>query len=179
MDFADLIIGRVANVIQIVTFVFAIVVLLRTHWRLRKYLERVEVESSDRPVALCVGIGQDIAGQVRQSHETQGLDLEIRDYARTGYVPTDKFYLILRDLLKIKQELTEIGVTEVHLYYMGPVALAVAIGSILDNWVPVKIYEYKDGDYQFSFVMEKGTVLGLLEETVSEGEEAVAKSLGV
>lgn len=32
------------------------------------------------------------------------------------------------------------NVSEVHLFYGGPVGVAAALGAIVDNWVPVKWY---------------------------------------
>ena len=40
--------------------------------------------------------------------------------------------MIVKDLLKIKDQLTQVGITELHLFYKGPVTMA--IRAITDNW---------------------------------------------
>jgi len=177
MSMLEFVVGWIANGIQISTFLFTLWVLWRTRRQLKNALKRVQGQTSRHPIALIIGISQDIEGAVAQYLASINQPMPRRNYARTGMVPNQKFYQILRDLLKIKQELTDAGVTEVHLFYMGPVTLAMALGAILDNWVPVKLYKFQQGQYEFDFVLEKGTVLGLLDEIVSEGEEAVATKL--
>ena len=64
------------------------------------------------------------------------------------------------------------GATEVHLFYKGPVTMAMAIGAVTDNWVPIKVYEYTQGAYRLNLVLEKETVKGLfVGDAVSEAEE--------
>ena len=179
MNWLEPVVGWLANLIQISTFLFTLWILWRTRQRLKQALKRIQTETTNNPVVLSIGIGQDIKGTVASYVENHLPDIDpekqIRNYSRTGKVPSDKFYLVLRDLLHIKQELTTAGVTEVHLFYMGPVTLAMAVGAVFDNWVPAKIYKYQNGQYEFDFVLEKGSVLGLLDEIASEGEESVAQ----
>ncbi len=42
------------------------------------------------------------------------------------------------------------GITEVHLFYGGPLMVAAALGAIADNGVPVKWYQRnpKTGQYE-------------------------------
>jgi SMODS-associated and fused to various effectors sensor domain len=168
------ILGWLANLIQIGTFVFTIWVLWRTRQRLQRLLQGVQSQTAGKPVALAIGIGGDIEGAVRQYLEQNQQTLPVRAYSRDGLVQKERFYLILRDLLRIKQELTEQGATEIHLFYKGPVTLALGVGAIFDNWLPIQTYDFGGGSYQPGFILHKGAVLGLLQESVSEGEEAVA-----
>jgi len=177
MSALEPIVGWIANLIQISVFIFTLWVLWRTRRQLKNALKRVQGQTSRHPVALIIGVGQDIEGAVIQYLGSINQSMPHRNYSRTGMVPNQKFYQILRDLLKIKQELTDAGVTEVHLFYMGPVTLAMALGAIFDNWVPVKLYKFQQGQYEFDFVLEKGTVLGVFDEIVSEGEETVVEKL--
>ena len=59
--------------------------------------------------------------------------------------------------------------TELHLFYKGPVSFAAGVGAVFDNWAPVHLYEFKDGTYHKALTIEKESVRGLLPETLAEG----------
>lgn len=163
-----------ANLIEVGSFVFVIVLFWRARRELRNYLNQLTGTISARPIALVVGLGDDISGSVQQYLQDEKLQMPLEVYTHKGLVPRDQFYRVLTDPLKIKSKLTQAGVTEVHLFYRGPVTLAMAIGAIMDNWVPVKVYEYSAGNYKMDLVLQKETVRGLLTgKIVSEGEEMV------
>jgi hypothetical protein len=168
-----LIVSWVANLIQIGAFIFSIYVLWRAKRRLANALKTINTQLSAQPIALAIGLGNDIQAAVQRHLTTARRTMPIKSYHRSGLVPRKEFHGILRDLLKIKQELTSLGVTEVHLFYMGPVTLSVGIGAILDNWVPVHVYKYVEGGYEEEFVLHKETVLGLLDEVVDVGVDIV------
>lgn len=166
-----------ANLIQVGSFIFVVILFLRARAELKRYLRSRKTTISERPWALAVGLGGDISGSVREYLKDQGLNMQVEDYSREGYISPDDFHPILKDLLKIKDRLTQVGITELHLFYKGPVTMAMAIGAITDNWVPVKVYEYTKGSYQLDFVLEKETVKGLLVGgVVSEGESLLTES---
>jgi len=58
---------------------------------------------------------------------------------------------LLQQLARLKNDLSLEGVTEVHLFYAGPVALSIMLGGLLHNWVPVKVYHLNSltGQYEF------------------------------
>lgn len=152
--------GFLANLIQVVSFIVVIVLFWRERQRLRDYIKARETTISERPHALIIGIGGDISGQVIPWLEQNKLrDAERNTYTRLGRVSENQFYAVIGDLLKLKAEMTAKGATEVHLFYMGPVSLAVGIGAVLDNWVPVKVYQKEGNNYALYFVLEKETLL--------------------
>ncbi len=150
-----------ANLLQVGSVAFTAGFFFYNAWKLRRRLKALERQQTEHPVALAIGLGLNIEGAVRQYLREAGLDLPVENYFVEGYVPRDKFYDILRDINRIKARLTEEGVTEVHLFYRGPVTFAMALGAITDNWVPIKVYDYKGGKYQLHLVLEKETVVGL------------------
>ncbi len=89
----------------------------------------------------------------------------------------------IRDLVRsrglgdVYKRQTKTGLTELHLFYKGPVSLAAGIGAVFDNWVPVHLYEFKDGTYHRALTIEKESVRGLLPETLAEGEELVMRAM--
>ena len=105
--------------------------------------------------------------------------VEVKELTHEGLLPARKFYRLLGKLQEIKQELTDLGVTEVHLFFRGPVTLAMGIGSLLDNWVPVKVYELNKstGTYEFDFTLGKGAVLEAFREVAEVGEDLVVEAL--
>jgi hypothetical protein len=170
------VISWVANLIEVGSFIFVIILFLKARAELARYLRSRRTTVSDRPWALAVGLGSDITGSVKEYLRDMRLEMPIETYVRQGYVPSRDLYPVLRDLLKIKDKLTQVGVTEVHLFYKGPVTVAMAIGAITDNWVPIKVYEYTQGRYEMDLVLEKETVKGLLVGGVmAEGEELLTK----
>jgi hypothetical protein len=177
MDVTERVLSWTANLIQIATAVFAIVVLVSTRRRLTQWMEKQKRASGRAPMALVVGLAGGIRGQVEQYLRTQGLNMPIDDLDYPEFVPLNRYPLLIRDLLKKKDELTAAGVTEVHLFYKGPVSVAIGIGAVFDNWVPVHIYEFKDGTYQQALTVEKESVRGLLPETLAEGEELVTQAM--
>lgn len=159
-----------ANVIQVGSVIFAVAVFLRARAELARYLRGHRAGESDRPWALAVVVGSgSIAGPVEQYLKDQGLKMQVKPLVHEPYLQLNDYPKILGQLLKVKDELTGLGITELHLFYKGPVALAMAIGAITDNWVPVKVYEYSKGTYNPTVVLEKGLIKGLVREVVAEG----------
>lgn len=173
------ILSWLANIIQIGAFVFTIWILWRTRRQLQQHLQHARQQQGKAPVALAVGIGGGIEGAVRQYLSSRGLQMDIVPYTREGWGARDDFYNILRDLLRIKQQLIDNSVTEVHLFYRGPVTLALGLGAIFDDWVPVRIYELdkKAGEYELNLILGKGAVLELIDEIGKEGETVLARHL--
>ena len=180
METLEKLVGWLANLIQIGTAAFAIFVIWQARRRLKHYAERMRREDGAVAVALAIGIGGSVKGAVRAYLDANGLaHVEIRELVHEGRLPAGSFYRLLSQLQAIKQDLTDLGVTEAHLFYKGPVTLAMGVGSILDNWVPVKVYELnkETGTYAFDFTLGKGAVLEILREVAEVGEEVVVAAL--
>lgn len=167
-------IGNVASVIQILS---AIPFILSAWWllvrarRYRRRVEEMEQRVTERPMALVVGLaGMDISGQVKHFLDESGMKMEIRSYTKPGGVTQGNIHGMLADVLKIKGQMTEAGVTEVHLFLACPLVFATALGAILDNWVPVKAYHLNrdSGRYEFWTPLYKGFIPGLEVSPLSE-----------
>ncbi len=114
-----------------------------------------------KPIALTIGLGGSVQGAVMKWLYDNELQMPVRDYSVEGFIPQEQFGEIIREFNKIKAELTQQGVTEVHLFYKGPVTLALALGSIFSNWVPLKVYAFSEGSYTLQFTFDRRTVRGL------------------
>lgn len=157
------VVGALANLIEVFTFILVVILFLQARHALRRYLKARAEQVSEHPWALAIGIGGDISGEVKVFLAGQNLaDMPLENYVQPGYLSPDHFYQVLRDMLLIKNRLSQAGATEVNLFYRGPVTLAMGIGSVFDNWVPIKVYEHSQGTYRLDFVLEKGSVLGLI-----------------
>lgn len=120
--------------------------------RYRQRLREMEGQTTPRPVALAVSLtGLDISEQVRAFLVRQGEPWPVRVYCRDEEVNPVALPGVIQQLLRLKNVLSLEGVTEVHLFYAGPVALGIILGGLLHNWVPVKVYHLNSftGQYEF------------------------------
>ena len=53
-------------------------------------------------------------------------------------------------------------IRELHLFYGGPYAIAVGIGAIVDNWIPVHIHMYnqKESKYELAYILSAELIKG-------------------
>lgn len=172
-------IGNLANIIQIISaipfFAGAWLFFSRAR-RFKKKTEEVGKNITEKPMAFSIGLsGQDITGQVKQYLTSKPAlkNIPIKTFYKESGVTKENVSHLLRDILKLKAEMTNEGVTEVHLFLMVPVAFAVAIGAILDNWVQVKVYHLsRETGYEYWTYLHKGFIPGLeyspLKEIASE-----------
>jgi hypothetical protein len=113
-----------------------------------------------KPIAIAIGLGGSIQGAVMKWLYDFQRPMPVRDYSIEGFVPEQRFGEVIREFNAIKAELTDGGVTEVHLFYKGPVTLAMALGAILSNWVPLHVYAFAEGSYRREITFDKKTVRG-------------------
>jgi hypothetical protein len=161
--------GKLSNVVQ----VFSVLPWLLTAYlfwsRAKKYKELMKQQkgaTSGNPRALAIGLvgTGDISGQVKQFLAANNLNMRVEPfYLPSGKgITSDNIQTLLRSLLKIKSKLTSEGITELHLFIASPVAFGVAVGALLDNWVPVKVYHsHKTVGYELWTLLHKGYVPGV------------------
>jgi hypothetical protein len=162
-------IGDVSNIIQIVSifpWLFTAYLFWNRAKKYRELMKKQEGTTSQKPKALAIGLvgTGDISNQVAQFLKDQSLQMEIEPfYIKPGTgITKDNIQKLLREILEIKTKLTSEGVTEVHLFLAAPVAFGAAIGALLDNWVPVKVYQsVKTGGYEFWTILHKGYIPGV------------------
>ncbi|MBI5674981.1 MAG: SAVED domain-containing protein [Nitrospirae bacterium] len=162
-------VGRISNIVQLVSvfpWLFTAYFFWRRAKRYKTLLQQEEQAVSNVPFAIAIGlIGTgDISGQVSQFLKNKNLQMGIEPlFLPSGQgITKDNMQDLLHKLLKIKSKLTDKGATEVHLFIASPVAFGVAIGAILDNWIPVKVYHKSHtGDYEFWTKLHKGYIPGL------------------
>ena len=77
---------------------------------------------------------------------------------------------VLLELQSLKNRLLDEGASEVHLFLSCPLAVACAIGALFDNWVPVKVYQFNQGQYEFWTTLHGGYVAELESNPLIEGQ---------
>ena len=149
----------IVGIFSFIPFLISASLLLTRSRRYKKQLKAMEESTGDFPVAVSIGLsGTELEGQVRQFIKKNFSDMPLRTYAREAGVTKEVIPSVIQGLKDLKNELSREGVTEVHLFYSGPVALAIALGDLFNNWVPVKIYHLNrdKGAYEFWTVLYKG-----------------------
>jgi hypothetical protein len=75
---------------------------------------------------------------------------------------------------RLKERFQSENVTELHLFMKGPVALALAVGAIFDNWVGVKVYHSKrEGGYESWTTLHQAKAAPVAEELTERILQAV------
>jgi len=136
-------VGTIVGVLDIIALFAWLIAAYQLFMRKREYqrlLGYVRTQQGGRPVALAVGIGGSIRGQVEWFLQDSGKSMQIIEIARDGVLRIEDYPKLLKEPTDRKAELTGAGVTELHVFFKGPVTLAAAMGAIFNNWVPTTIY---------------------------------------
>ncbi|MGH2533309.1 MAG: SAVED domain-containing protein [Thermomicrobiales bacterium] len=164
------VVTNIANVLAILSFA---VWLFSAHqfWKQKKEYEKrlgfIGQRVGGRPIALAVGLGGSIRGQVEAYLADEETDILVEEIVHEGFVPHEEFPNVLQQVRDHKAEFTRVGVTDLHLFYKGPVSLAVAIGAILNNWAPTTVYNQIEHPttglltYRKDVVISRGTSVGM------------------
>jgi hypothetical protein len=130
--------------------------------RYRQRLLQLAGITSERPVAVVVALsGTRIRPAVEHFCTGFAQPMQLYEVQRSGGLSQAEFPGVLFELQALKNRLTDDGVSEVHLFLSCPLAIACAIGALLDNWVPVKVYQFNQGQYEFWTTLHGGYVAEL------------------
>lgn len=165
--------GKLANVLQLLTSIpvfLAAVYYILYRRRIRRALDELDRKGGVKPAVLAVDcMGGDISVQVQEALRKQGIAIEssmVRTYKQPAVSPeTAHTYLV--ELRELRDQLISEGVTELHLFIRGPVALAVGIGAIFDSTFPVRVYQFaqspdpKESAYQYWVTIHQGSIAGM------------------
>ncbi len=147
--------NRMSDVLGVLTalpMLAAAVLFAQRARRYRQRLREMEGQTTAHPIALAVSLtGLDISEQVRAFLARQGAHWPVRAYRHEEAVTPAVLPSVMQQLSRLKNDLSLESVTEVHLFYAGPVALGLMLGGLLHNWVPVKVYHLNSltGQYEF------------------------------
>ncbi|VVB69179.1 Uncharacterised protein [uncultured archaeon] len=120
-------------------------------WRQKRELKRRivsltgnEVGLSKRPIAIVIGIGKELNASVNdylKDHNWGNVPVISWKSGSRWLEPKD-YPEALININELKDQAMKIGVTEVLLFYAGPLDLAIYIGARFQNWVPVKVFQH-------------------------------------
>jgi len=160
------------NLIAIAAYIGSLGLLLREWLRYRRLSRLKALQPSGGAIGVAIGVGMSVTEDARHFlQETFGTNPDgtlkvplLLSYSEPGYFTRAQMIGIIREIRNKLRELMVIGgVTEVHLFYGGPLAVAAALGAIADNWVPVKWYAHNKstGKYEYMFTLDVETVKGI------------------
>lgn len=130
-----------------------------------------EVGLSKRPIAIVIGIGKDLDASANGYLRDHGWgDVPVISWKSSSRWLEPKDYpKAMININELKDQAMKLGVTEVLLFYGGPLDLGIYIGARLQNWVPVRVFQHtgKTGEeiYLHNITLEKDAA-GL--ETLTE-----------
>jgi len=134
-------------------------------------LDGKEVGLSKRPIAIAIGIGKDLEASVNnylKDHDWGDVPLISWKSGNNWLEPKDYPEAMVK-INGLKDLAMKDGVTEVLLFYGGPIDLAIYIGARLQNWVPVKVFNFDKGTYRHIITLEKAAAgMGTLTEKLAK-----------
>jgi hypothetical protein len=130
--------------------------------RYRRRLRQLAGVTSARPAALVVTLaGTRIRTAVESFCADFAQPMTLYEVQRQEHLTQAELPKVLLELHRLKNRLMDDGVSEVHLFLSCPLAVACAIGALFDNWVPVKVYQFNQGHYEFWTTLHGGYVMDL------------------
>ena len=156
MDYFD-ILGKFANIVQILmfcVFVWATVTLLIARKNMEQRMRSLEIEEKDalskRRIAIVIGIGKNpIASVEKFLADNKWSDIPIINWISEGFLQAKDYTKAMAEINDLRTQALKLGVSEVLLFYAGPVDLAMFIGASYSDWVPIKVYAFSDaGTYE-------------------------------
>lgn len=110
---------------------------------LRQRIQDYKGIQTTKPVALAITLlptVPSIKDNVKIYLKSNKLKMPVEEIKMAGLNGSNDLESLVKQVQEKKIELHADGVTELHLFLAGPVAAGVMIGSLLGNWIPVKIY---------------------------------------
>ena len=157
--------GHVADMLGVITALPLLATsayLLSRAQRYRRRLRQLAGVTSTRPAALVVTLaGTRIRAAVESFCADFAQPVPLYEVQRQEHLTQAELPKVLLELHRLKNRLTDDGVSEVHLFLSCPLAVACAIGALFDNWVPVKVYQFNQGHYEFWTTLHGGYVVDL------------------
>ena len=166
-------IARTSDVAGIITFIVFIATVLIVSSRTVRYKRRIR-RSLERGKGLCAALivslkpGENIRGHVEAFLKEKGMEMEIAEINAYG-VSLNTLPDLRKKFIAEKRWLTSRGISEVHLFYEGPVASAFFLADVLNNWVPVYIYHFnREGGYECWGLLTESLERMATEEMIKE-----------
>lgn len=152
--------GKTSDAISLLTFLFTVCTTILV-WRNRKQLQRLAIEPirndggvedaieahkgvrTLKPMALALSLSSanvSIRDDVQNFLAASGLSMSIDEINFQGLNSREDLADYVKRLKEKRLDCEREGVTELHVFFQGPVAAAMQLGAIFRNWKPVKLY---------------------------------------
>ena len=154
----------IVNIFTIFGWFIGLFWFLRTAIRYKKRKRLLNfAPSSEGRVAISIGIGGAINPKesVRKFLKKNFPDVPlVMSYSKQGNFSGKELLKIFEEIKLDFFDLMKKGdITEILLFYGGPVTMMAPIGAIVDNWVPVKLFgRDNEGRYVFHFTLNRELV---------------------
>jgi hypothetical protein len=169
--------GKFAIIVQVIMFcVFAwttatLLIARKNIEQKMRLLERNEKNvQSRRQIAIVIGIGKNPLASVEKYLADNSLsEIPIISWISDGFLQTKDYTKAMAEINDLRSQALKLGVSEVLLFYAGPVDLAMFIGASYSDWVPIKVYAFSDaGTYEHRVTVgrEAARLCTLTEELV-------------
>lgn len=159
------------NLIGVAAYFWMLFAFLAARRRYNRRCRLLESRTSPGGIAIAIGIGLNIENDVKvflKNHYGECIDIDspiplLLSYQRTGLLSPQKMRTVALDIASDLHELrSNINITAIHLFYGGPYVLAITLGSMLANWVPVHLYtrNLQQGTYEYAFTIDGSLLKG-------------------
>lgn len=154
----------VVNIGTILGWFIGLFWLLQTGMR---YIRRKKLlkftPSSEGRVAISIGVGGKINPKeaviefLKKNFPNVPL---VMAYSKPGDLSGEELLKIFEEIKSDFFDLMQKGdISEILLFYGGPVTMMAPIGALVDNWVPVKLFgRDNEGKYLFHFTLNRGLI---------------------
>lgn len=162
--------STIAQLITFIVFMAGAGLLLTRTIRYKRRIKKTLNAGKGLRIALAVSLkpGENVRGHVEMFLKEKGLLMDISEIDANG-VSLNTTSELRRNFIAKKRELSEKGVSEVHLFYEGPVAAAFFLADVLNNWVPVYVYHFsREGSYECWGLLTESLERMATEELVRE-----------
>ena len=146
--------ANIAAIISFCVFVWVTVTLFLAKKNVEKklrFLEKSEKAGlSKRPAAIVIGIGKNPIASVEKFLADNGwVDIPTISWISDGFLQSRDYTKAMAEINDLRSQALNLGVSEVLLFYAGPVDLAMFVGASFSDWVPIKVYAFTDtGTYE-------------------------------
>jgi hypothetical protein len=157
--------GWLLNIIGILGYPVTLYLWMRDRHRYQRLIQKIRnPEAAKGAVAVAFGIGVPVKAEVEKYLKDNFQDkipLSLI-YEKRGFFSREDLLIIHDDIKDKMNKLMETGqVTEVHLFYGGPIFLAAALGAMVDNWRQVHWYSHSDKTgYEYAFTLDNQAIKG-------------------
>lgn len=162
--------SMLANIAAIISFCVLIWVTVQVYLSKKRIEKRmILLEKSDmgglsrRPAAIVIGIGKNPLTSAKKFMDDCGwTDIPIIDWISEGFLQAKDYSKAMDKINDLRKQALELGVSEVLLFYAGPLDLAMHIGASFSDWVPIKVYAFTDtGTYEQRITLRRETAKSL------------------